>query len=460
MSKLQVRGGATGLQARFDDMVAIQKRLDQSADVLRDEGGRLMALIGNGDILEAMLLCPGEVSSVELCIPGSGGPLPGSAIWVGLKLEVNAWIITEAIDLYRDADRLLAELGEALTTAASRAVGWLVFSSPGGLVVGLAVGGTLAALAYTGNPVAQEILTRAAPGFVQGAGFALLGPGAALLTGGHWPTTDYNEAVTGLMVAGQKLGILEDKGDFKVTRGADLEMLALTMENPGRLFSNLDKFTYNHPPNDPTPRVHVVPVTKDGVTSYVVMIPGTQDWNPKRGGNGFDLTSNVALMGPDNAKIRQAVIDAMALAVKPPGSPVMLMGHSQGGIIAASIAADSGAQKQFNIQSVLTGGSPVGRYDIGPHTSVMSLEHTEDAVPKLDGKDNPDTSHWTTVTTEAPKWQGENINAGTAHSAKKYAQTMDEVARDPAGQAWLQSNKNFFEGNAGAAQTYEIRTGV
>ena len=64
--------------------------------------------------------------------------------------------------------------------------------------------------------------------------------------------------------------------------------------------------------------------------------------------------------------------------------PVLLVGHSQGGIEAAWIASHS---SEFSVTQVVTAGSPIavlGDYPAG--TQVLSLEHHGDVVPLLDGR--------------------------------------------------------------------------
>src|SRR5439155_1315285 len=75
--------------------------------------------------------------------------------------------------------------------------------------------------------------------------------------------------------------------------------------------------------------------------------------------------------------------------------PVLLVGHSLGGMEAAALAT---RHTGFAITDVVTAGSPtaqVGGFPDG--VRVLSLEHRGDVVPLLDGADNPDTVEQTTV---------------------------------------------------------------
>ena len=79
-----------------------------------------------------------------------------------------------------------------------------------------------------------------------------------------------------------------------------------------------------------------------------------------------------------------------------PHEPVLLVGHSLGGMEAAALASrDTG----FAITDVVTAGSPTAQVDGFPDgVRVLSLEHHGDVVPLLDGADNPDSVEQTTVT--------------------------------------------------------------
>jgi pimeloyl-ACP methyl ester carboxylesterase len=80
------------------------------------------------------------------------------------------------------------------------------------------------------------------------------------------------------------------------------------------------------------------------------------------------------------------------------GKDVMLVGHSQDGMVSTSLAADPDFTRQFNVQHVVTAGSPTAQVPHLPDsTHALHLENRGDAVPLLDGEDNPDQPHRTTV---------------------------------------------------------------
>lgn len=125
----------------------------------------------------------------------------------------------------------------------------------------------------------------------------------------------------------------------------------------------------------------------DGTAHWVVSLPSTQDWQfgPDTGAMN-DRDSNVALL-MDNPAFRtayeRAVLEAMRDAGVPPGGDVVLTGFSQGGIMAANLAADSSFP--YNTVGVVTNGSPIDTFDIPPNVPVYAFQHATDAVPMLDG---------------------------------------------------------------------------
>lgn len=145
-------------------------------------------------------------------------------------------------------------------------------------------------------------------------------------------------------------------------------------------------------------RVHRVEQPGDATDRWVVVIPGTQEWDPRPGSNLADLTENLHLIaGHDTAK-NEAVRAAMTAAGVAAGDPVVLVGHSQGGISAASLASDPETRQQFTITTIVTAGSPIAQFDIPHGVGVIALEHDQDLVPRLDGAANPQRPGWVTPT--------------------------------------------------------------
>ncbi|GAA4363297.1 hypothetical protein [Nocardioides caricicola] len=169
-----------------------------------------------------------------------------------------------------------------------------------------------------------------------------------------------------------------------------------------------------------------------GTPAYVVSIPGTESWSPSAGATGRDLTANLHLVAGNPTAAAQSVELAMQRADIPPGAPVMLVGHSQGGIIAATLASDRAFVERYGVTNVLTYGAPIDHVAVDPSVRVLQVQHGLDIVPRLDlggittSDLSPDRQPVVTLDSPGQFWQ-----AGVNHSYVEYAQSVrDELGAD------------------------------
>jgi len=151
-------------------------------------------------------------------------------------------------------------------------------------------------------------------------------------------------------------------------------------------------------------RVRVVEVARgDGGSAWVVVVPGTQAWSPTAAANPFDLTTDVRAVTGGATVAAAGVVAALDTARTAPGArstpadPVLLVGHSQGGILAAALASDPTFTRRHHVTHVVTTGSPIGLFPVPEATRVLSVERDDDPVPRLDLSPNPDRLSWVTV---------------------------------------------------------------
>lgn len=210
---------------------------------------------------------------------------------------------------------------------------------------------------------------------------------------------------------------------------------------------------------DGDPDVGVIRVTKvigeDGVTRWRVQIPGTQEWSPLSGDIPNDFNSGlVAKLNPaQQTQLEKGVEQALLGAGYTPGDPTMLSGFSLGGITAGNLAADPDFAASFNVQSVLTGGSPLDDIYIPPNISVLSLEHRGDPVVKggdlLAGP--PLAPNRVVINVDGPSvipssWNSNDL-APFGHGASDYAVTArDQITRstDPRVVDFRNESAEFF----------------
>lgn len=178
--------------------------------------------------------------------------------------------------------------------------------------------------------------------------------------------------------------------------------------------------------------LRVVQYRTGNQTAWRVDIRGTQVWS-FWGSNPQDMRTNLqtnASGQAGNSDMTRAVIRALDQAGYRPGQPVELIGHSQGGAVAAQVGSNPYLAKKYNVKSVVTMGSNIGNFRPAPGVHMVSLENTADIVPRLDGRQNPNVPNLTTVQTHQ-NYQ----SVGANHSKELY----ERVAK-----AWEQSKDGDY----------------
>ena len=202
---------------------------------------------------------------------------------------------------------------------------------------------------------------------------------------------------------------------------------------------------------------------------WIVQFPSTQTWHPRSGRAPNDLTADIVALSMHETTLTRAAVQIMWQAGIRPGEPVLLAGFSLGGMIAAQVA-DVSVQEGFEVTHVITAGSPIGRHR-PPHTvQVLSLEHVLDAVPRIEGRENPivverripagarrtsrdcapradSAAEWLTVKAGPPLPRGYRIAA--THHSPSYAETAGTIEADPPDElvaSYLDGLRPFFAG--------------
>ncbi|QTX03316.1 alpha/beta fold hydrolase [Agromyces archimandritae] len=127
---------------------------------------------------------------------------------------------------------------------------------------------------------------------------------------------------------------------------------------------------------------------------WVVYVSGTVDWSLEPGTQSSDATSavgavaNEAMLAGRTAAAERAAEEALAAAGFKPGDPIVTVGHSLGGAVAARIAENHPDE----VKAVFTAGAPVAKIPVPDGVPVVSLEHPEDPVPATAGSGAPNDS--------------------------------------------------------------------
>jgi pimeloyl-ACP methyl ester carboxylesterase len=114
---------------------------------------------------------------------------------------------------------------------------------------------------------------------------------------------------------------------------------------------------------------------------FEVYIAGTVDFSPVAGDEPWDMTSNIAGVGGLPAGSYRAVVEALAEAGVTAESPVQFTGYSQGGLVAAMLAASG----DYDTRGLVTFGAPAGNVELPGTFPVIAVEHAEDIVPATGG---------------------------------------------------------------------------
>jgi hypothetical protein len=114
---------------------------------------------------------------------------------------------------------------------------------------------------------------------------------------------------------------------------------------------------------------------------FEVYVSGTKDFALGKDTQPWDMTSNMnGIAGWDfgsNESVRQAMEQAGVTGE----TPVLFTGHSQGGLVAAQLAASG----DFDTRGLYTIGAPSAQVAVPNDIPWLALEHTNDIVPALSG---------------------------------------------------------------------------
>lgn len=443
MTELAVSGGAGGIEAELADLVTLARSSADLADVLAGTSATCHGMLVDPDVLASALLDPVGTAHFEAALlEALDGPRGLSVLAVTFTARATA--LRAAAAAYEAADAALAELADDLQWAAG-------FLAP--VTVPVLLLGLLGAAADDPVGAAVEVATllddperwlTEHPGLVDVA--ANTAPGLAVPVGAVVPGLPWLGG-SNVRAAAARLGRLWPDGrpvvrslpadpDPAVTvppRGIGDLMRALDARNVAAGRAGQDQIGVR------------VLTAADGAKAYVVDIPGTQDWSPPGGAVNpatNDLGTNVRVLGGDTTTRQAAIAEALRRAGASSTDPVMLVGHSQGGMVAAQAARDAGtADFDFHVTHVVTAGSPVARAGVPESVQVLALENATDLVPRLDGRANDDDPHVTTVTFDL-----QHGDVGRNHGLDAYRVGAEAVDRsdDPSITAYLAGADAFL----------------
>lgn len=444
----------------LDDLELASRVLLDAAREVAPVVLRVVAVATDPDVVAGAVLSPVTAVRADAALAEASGPrgLSGEATaLLSLGAAVSAAVasyraaedaVTRAVALAQDT--LMFEIG---AMAPELVVGVLALDA-----LGVDVAGVLDEVVYDHPAIAD--LAGGTEGLVLGLrSRPLTRPlvAAPPRDEGLTREQDYEQAVRILADSAAVWGLLSDRGRARVT--------AEEQTRPGvvvpRSLADLAADQRSVGSGEDYPgHVRVVEVPQPSGSAWVVEISGTQVWDPRAKDNPYDVTTDVRLMAQDATVLAEGVQTALELAqadsVARSASagalagpePVLLVGHSLGGIAAAGLASSPVFRQAHQVTHVVTVGSPVGRMPVPPGVEVLSLEHQQDAVPRLDGQANPDRSSWVTVSRDLDGAGADR--ASEAHDTRLYVETAALVddSTDPSVTTWRAGSRQFFEAGA------------
>jgi hypothetical protein len=431
VTNLHAGGGAGGVEARYEDLAAMG---DLTDDVAGDTLGVAMSsqrFLADPNVIASAVLDPGGAARFEAAMLGAlDGPsgLTATSATIGLR----GVALRASSAAYHTMDELNAKAIDAVRWMEGAAV----VANP---VTGVVGAGAIAADVYLNYDGDWQRYLVEHPGLVD----QLIGMSPGMISALGLPT-DLATLVSGVAAA-------YPDGEPKVT-DAGVDPAGATP--PHGLGDIVDELGHR---NETDSNIDIRKVVgPDGKAAYIVDIPGTKVWNLPGGdkGSANDFGTNIDALAGNETVLQKGVEDAMRRAGIGPNDPVMLVGHSQGGMVAARAANDFVSNGEFNVTHVVTAGSPVGRMPIPDGVQALSLENSGDIVPHLDAADNPRSDNRTTVT-----FDNQSGTIGGNHAIQhNYADAAHQLdaSTDPSVRRFRDSAGAFTGGTSVETHQYKV----
>lgn len=378
-----VIGGAGGIAAEYAEIRSLAGDLDVVGDRARDWARAAGGALADPHLLATAPLAPVSFAEVEAAL------VRASVLGVldSLCWELDARGCRGAVEALEAADEAMASLLDALDYTAGRLVGTPLWP------VGLALEATPDGWR---DPLLDRLVDRLGPVPAGGPG-PLDG-----LVADHPDLVRHAVNASGGLLDGMTLGPLPislhptvesaaaDAASWWDVPGHPVltDGCVTTAPAPHGLADVVQRLS---DVNDRAPGT--IAIASAGRGAHVVYLPGTDalglpwDFDPDVRDAQSDLRARAGL----DSAYADGVRAALAAAGIGRDDPVVLVGHSLGGMVAVQLAGDP----DLRVVGVVTAGSPVT--DTPPGTPVLSLENRGDVVPLLSGADPVDTVDHVTV---------------------------------------------------------------
>ncbi len=195
-----------------------------------------------------------------------------------------------------------------------------------------------------------------------------------------------------------------------------------------------------------------VKVTRVGTGSerrWLVSLPGTDHADLESLPNPADVESNMKEELDLESAMRAGTVQVIRSAMAADGvpaeemtrEPVLILGHSQGGMVAAGLAEEDPDEIGINVLGVVTLGSPTRRVKIRDGVTMVAVEHDQDMIPSLDGAPRLEADGRVVVKRRLS--QPKRGPLFYAHSSATYTETLRLAERRHAIAPWGRAAEAF-----------------
>lgn len=444
VSNITVSGGAGGTEAQYEDLAAMGRLTDDVAEQTLGIAITSHRYLADPDLVASALLDPEGAARFEAALLDAlDGPNGLTA--VSAEIGLRGIALRASAETYRLTD----ELNAKALDSARWLDGAIIASNPVTMTAAaVGISATIAVEVYGHDGGNWERYLVEHPGMVDN----LIGmsPGELSVLGLPSNLASLTKLIASAYPHGQPH--VKDIGlDQELSRPGGFDPRI----PPHGLGSIVDGLGHRNDAPDSNIDVRKV-IGADGKVAYIVDIPGTKVWNLPGGDNGSvnDTGTNLDAMAGNTTVLQMGIAEALHGAGVAPNDPVMLVGHSQGGMVAARAAHDFVSSGEYNVTHVITAGSPVGRMPIPDGVQMLSLENNNDIVPHLDASENPDAANHTTV-----KFDDQRGTVGGNHQiGGNYAAAAHQLdaSTDPSVQRFRNSLGAFTDGTSVQTLRYEV----
>ena len=219
------------------------------------------------------------------------------------------------------------------------------------------------------------------------------------------PRNGYEALMAGMLIAGTSLGQMTG-GAAHADKYFDSQMGPEIIEYPGHPNSQAHRLWAPHSLQDMAADIddlywagtygQSIKITRVGEGEqrrWLVSIPGTNHFDTPSTPNPADMETNIREALGLSSSMRMGIIRALHQAMSEDGivpsdyanEPIIIVAHSQGGLIAVNLGSLPPEDVGVKVQGILGLGSPGHRACLRSDVVMVDVAHDQDVVPSTDG---------------------------------------------------------------------------